>query len=61
MEQIIKTAIADKKLIEFSYSGHTRIAEPHVLGISGGATQILGYQVGGRAVQEESPNGGDLI
>jgi hypothetical protein len=47
MEQILKTAIAGKKLIEFSYSGHTRIAEPHVLGVSGGATQILGYQVGG--------------
>lgn len=47
MEQICKTAIADKKLVEFSYSGHSRIAEPHVLGVFGGATQLLGYQVGG--------------
>lgn len=47
MEQILKAAIANKQLVEFSYSGHQRIAEPHVLGISGGALQFLGYQVGG--------------
>ena len=47
MEEIIKAAMADKKLVEFSYSGHIRIAEPHVLGVTGGTTQILGYQVGG--------------
>jgi hypothetical protein len=47
MEQICKAAIADKKLVEFSYSGHPRVAEPHVLGISGGVLQLLVYQVGG--------------
>ena len=47
MDQILKSAIANKQLVEFSYSGHQRIAEPHVLGINGGALQFLGYQVGG--------------
>lgn len=47
MEQLILQAIATKKLIEFSYSGHPRLIEPHVLGVNGGVTQILGYQVGG--------------
>lgn len=47
MDQIIASAIASKSLIEFWYSDHQRIAEPHVLGISGGSLQFLGYQVGG--------------
>lgn len=47
MEQLILQAIAAKKLIEFSYSGHQRLIEPHVLGVNGGVTQVLGYQVGG--------------
>ncbi len=46
MNQIIQQAIASKMLIEFNYGGHPRIIEPHVLGINGGITQVLGYQVG---------------
>lgn len=47
MEQLIQQAIAAKKLIEFLYSGHSRLIEPHVLGVNGGITQVLGYQIGG--------------
>lgn len=47
MDQVIKQAIASKKLIEFLYSGHHRIVEPHVLGVVGGVTEFLGYQTGG--------------
>lgn len=47
MQQILESAIANKKLVQFQYSGHPRIAEPHVLGISGSAVQFLGYQIGG--------------
>ncbi|MBK1679655.1 hypothetical protein [Rhodocyclus tenuis] len=47
MEQIILQAIGAKKLIEFVYGGHPRLIEPHVLGVNGGVTQVLGYQVGG--------------
>ena len=47
MNQIIQQAIANKRLIEFTYSGHRRLIEPHVLGVNGGVTQVLGYQVGG--------------
>lgn len=47
MEQTLKLAIANKHLVEFSYGGHHRVAEPHVLGINGGTLQFLGYQVGG--------------
>lgn len=47
MNQIIQQAIASKKLMEFTYSGHPRLIEPHVLGINAGVIQVLGYQVGG--------------
>ncbi|MBI4937001.1 MAG: hypothetical protein HY846_02050 [Nitrosomonadales bacterium] len=47
MDQVIKQAIASKKLIEFLYSGHRRIAEPHVLGVFGDETAALCYQTGG--------------
>jgi hypothetical protein len=49
MEQILKSAIENKQLVEFSYSGHARIAEPHVLGINAGALQLLGYPVSSRS------------
>ncbi len=47
MEQVVLQAITTKKLIEFSYGGHSRLIEPHVLGVNRGITQVLGYQVGG--------------
>lgn len=47
MQQILKDAITNKLVVEFSYGGHNRIAEPHVLGVSNGSAQLLGYQTGG--------------
>ncbi len=47
MNQTIEQAMNSKKLIEFMYSNHIRIVEPHVLGVNGGVTQLLGYQTGG--------------
>ena len=44
---VIRNAIASKNLIEFTYHGYQRIAEPHVYGIKDGKRQILVYQVGG--------------
>lgn len=47
MQGLIEQAIREKKLLQFAYGGHPRIVEPHVLGVNGGITQFLGYQVGG--------------
>jgi hypothetical protein len=47
MEQALTQAIAARNLIEFWYRGHRRIAEPHILGVSGGVKQLLVYQTGG--------------
>lgn len=44
---VIRGAIARKELIEFSYKGYPRVAEPHAYGIKDGKRQILIFQVGG--------------
>lgn len=46
-QQQIEQAIRSKSIVEFNYGGHWRVAEPHVLGVSGGSVQLLGYQIGG--------------
>ena len=47
LQELIKKSIEDKAIVRFVYGGHQRGIEPHVLGISGGAMQILGYQIEG--------------
>lgn len=47
MESQVISAIKEKKVISFTYSGHTRIVEPHIYGINEGARQLLGYQIRG--------------
>ena len=47
MQTVLASAIASKKVVEFSYSGHLREVEPHVLGILDGKVQLLSYQIGG--------------
>jgi hypothetical protein len=47
LEQLLIQAIANKNLVEFWYGDHHRITEPHVLGVSGGVVQLLGYQLRG--------------
>jgi hypothetical protein len=44
---IIRNAIANKEVIEFTYQGYPRVAEPRVYGIKDGKRQILVYQIGG--------------
>jgi hypothetical protein len=46
-QQLIEQAIRAKAIIEFTYSDHHRVVEPHVLGLKDGAIQFLGYQIGG--------------
>lgn len=49
VDDLIRTAIMNKNVIEFSYHGHHRIAEPHVFGIHKGRKQLLVYQTGGQS------------
>jgi hypothetical protein len=52
----IREAIRYKKIIEFDYDGHHRIAEPHEHGNSNGHYEIQTYQIGGRSKSGGIPN-----
>lgn len=49
MEEIIKQAINEKRLLEFYYENHRRDVEPHIYGRKNGQYGILAYQVGGES------------
>ena len=53
---IIRNAIANKEVIEFTYHGYPRVAEPHVYGIKDGKRQILVYQIGGSTSSGKIPD-----
>lgn len=61
MQQLLKDAIANKRVVEFSYGGHRRLVEPHILGISGGPRRYWDIRLVAQAVQVVCPSGGDLI
>jgi hypothetical protein len=53
---IIRNAIANKEVIEFTYHSYPRVAEPHVYGIKDGKRQILVYQIGGSTSSGKIPD-----
>jgi len=56
IEDTIKISIQNKKIIEFDYDGHHRVAEPHVHGISNGQYEIQMYQIAGGINSGELPD-----
>ena len=48
LEDLIRTAIMTKKIIELSYHYHIRIAEPHLFGIHEGRKRLPAYQIVGQ-------------
>jgi hypothetical protein len=47
VDERIRFAIANRRLIQFVYKGAARVAEPHDYGIANGRVRMLVYQVGG--------------
>ncbi|MGO9180491.1 MAG: hypothetical protein ACLQHS_14705 [Candidatus Limnocylindrales bacterium] len=47
MDQQLAGAIRERRMIEFDYGGHHRVAEPHVYGRNGAVEELLVYQVAG--------------
>lgn len=47
LDSVIKAAILNKEIVEFTYHRHNRICEPHVYGVKNGKYQVLFYQIGG--------------
>ncbi len=56
IDNIIRTAISNRNIIEFTYHGRDRIAEPHVYGVYKGRRQLLVYQIGGHTSSGDLPD-----
>jgi hypothetical protein len=55
-DSLIRSAIAQKKLVQFQLDGHTRISEPHDYGIRKGIAQVLVYQIAGASRSGRLPD-----
>lgn len=49
IDEQLRSAIAQKRLIEFLYKNKPRVVEPHDYGIHKGEIKLFGYQVRGRS------------
>ncbi|MBI2496657.1 MAG: hypothetical protein HYV75_01580 [Opitutae bacterium] len=56
-EELIKQALAGRRLLQFRYHGYARRVEPHALGrVTEGRRALLGWQVAGGS-RSEPPRG----
>lgn len=47
VDELLRTAIKQRRLIRLTYQNRNRIVEPHDYGIQNGSVKLLGYQVAG--------------
>lgn len=47
IDELLRAAIAQKRLIQFHYKDKPRIVEPHDYGIHNGSIKLFGFQVAG--------------
>ena len=55
-DRLILTAIHEKRLLRFLYSGEARIAEPQDYGLQKGVVNLFSYQTGGRSSSGRLPD-----
>ncbi len=56
MEDQLRQALAEQRVVSFRYHGHARRVEPHALGRAGGGRlALLGWQVAGGSASEPPP------
>jgi hypothetical protein len=49
LDKLLRTAIADRRLVSFSLHGRPRVGEPHDYGIIKGLPTLFFYQTGGES------------
>jgi hypothetical protein len=47
LDETLRFAIANKRLLQFTYKGALRVAEPHDYGVMKGTTRLFVYQLRG--------------
>ena len=56
LDRRLRAAIEDRRLVNFSYQGRPRKAEPHDYGINKGKVRLFCYQVGGESRSGKLPD-----
>ena len=54
-DQLLLTALKNKKVITFNYEGHARECETHIIGYSNGKQQVLCFQLSGGSSRKGIP------
>ena len=49
LDQLIRSAIRNKRLVRFQYQNKERVVEPHDYGIQNGIVRLFCWQVGGHS------------
>jgi hypothetical protein len=57
----LRFAIASKRLLELSYSGATRVSEPHDDGVHKGVLRLLTYQLRAAGGGSQNPRGWRML
>jgi len=47
VDEVLRTAIQERRLLRLIYQGKERIVEPHDYGIQNGSPKLLAYQIAG--------------
>jgi hypothetical protein len=55
-DALLRMAMTQRRLIQFSLNGRIRVAEPHDYGVRKGIAQVLVYQVAGESASGGLPN-----
>lgn len=56
LDRTIRSAVAERRVLQFMYDSYARVAEPHDYGIHKGARKVLCYQVGGNSGSGKVPD-----
>jgi len=56
VDRALRAAIADRRVVNFSYQGRPRKAEPHDYGISKDKARLFCFQVGGESRSGKLPD-----
>jgi hypothetical protein len=56
MDELIRQAIAERRLLAYRYNGQRRVGEPHLYGLWNGQPTLLVYQTEGTSFAGPYPN-----
>jgi hypothetical protein len=55
VDELIREAIAGRRVVAFRYNGHRRVGEPHLYGSANGRPHLLVYFTGGTTMAGSYP------